>query len=109
MKGLRCSVRHRDGHPVVRVRGRLTSETGPRLHSAVLGAQIADGEDAEIVVDLTRLEYFDSEGLTEVLGLARMSRRRGGTVTVVGLDEAVARITDLSGLPAVPVQRTSVG
>ena len=56
----------------------------------------ADRPGREVVVDLSRVTYFDSIALTTVLGLERIAeRQRGCAVDVRGIETAAWSLTGL--------------
>lgn len=88
----RFSVEGGRGRRVIAVRGRLRSRDGGRLHDALLDEQIRGAE--EIVIDLTAVDYFDSEVVELMLGWRRSRQLAGQTLHIVGLDAAADRMFD---------------
>jgi anti-sigma B factor antagonist len=82
-----------DGTLVLAVRGSLNGERASRLNSEVTDCVI----DAEkrLVVDLTELDYLDSDGIETLLGARRLARRNGCEMTITGLEDAVRRMVGL--------------
>ena len=105
MRKIRCSTRRRDTVSVIEVQGELTARTQGQLHGAVLGEQLRGA--TEVVLDLTRVRYFDSVGMTGVLGVQRLGRVHGCTVHLRGLEEAASRLLQLEDL--VPDAATAPG
>ncbi len=83
----------RDGDIVVRLRGRLDSETSQRFQEDALGR--CSGRS--IVLDLTELRYISSAGLRAIL----VVRRTGSRIRVenaTGLVREVLEISDFDTL-----------
>ena len=83
----------RDGTIVVKLRGRLDSETSPRFQSEVVGRCAGKG----VILDLSELKYISSAGLRAILVL----RKSGSKVKVenaTGLVEEVLEISDFDTL-----------
>lgn len=82
---------------VVRVAGELDLREADSFRR-VLEGLLADGRVTHLVLNLERLAYIDSSGLGVILGRYRGLQRRGGRVSLVGLQPQVRRIMELSGI-----------
>jgi anti-sigma B factor antagonist len=90
---------------VVSVTGEVDMLTAPRLASAVDTALGAD-DGAPVVVDLSRVSFFDSHGLTALIQEGP-ARRLARLRVVVGGAQPVIRPLQITGLDEVlPVYRT---
>ena len=80
----------------VAVQGDLDAATGPRL-SAAVSALTTDGL-AGVVVDLDRVSFVDSRGLSALLESHRAVTGRDMTFTVVNLKPAIQRLFRITGV-----------
>ncbi|MGN0098667.1 MAG: STAS domain-containing protein [Candidatus Methanomethylophilaceae archaeon] len=83
----------RDGSTVVRLRGRLDSETSPRFQTEVVGRCAGKG----VILDMTELRYISSAGLRAILVL-RKSGSRIRVENATGLVKEVLEISDFDTL-----------
>jgi anti-sigma B factor antagonist len=80
---------------VYRLRGSLDIATSPSVRAALLEA----GEgNADIVVDLTGLEFIDSTGLGALIGAHRRALEHHGRVRLVASDGPILRLLNITGL-----------
>lgn len=57
-----------------------------------------DAGCTSLVVDLSGVVFIDSSGLGVLISALRRARERGGSVSVVGANEDVARLFGITGL-----------
>jgi anti-sigma B factor antagonist len=95
------------GLAAVAVRGELDIRSAPDLR-AWLGRVLDDGA-AQVVVDLSGVEFMDSSGLGVLVGAHKRLVRLGGRLSVVGVSSAVARLLSVTGLARVFDARDSAG
>jgi anti-anti-sigma factor len=89
----------RDGDAeLVAVRGELDLASGPELESA-LDAIVA-GRTRIVVVDLRRLEFMDSTGLSIIVRAHQRLARDGCELGLVRGSSQVQRLLDLTGVAA---------
>ena len=73
-------------------------------------AMLADGEPADVTVDLSAATFIDSSVLGAFVRLHRTVSERGAETTLTGVGDAVARTISLAGIdrviPVVPVSET---
>lgn len=97
--GLKCRVRRSDEGQTILVEGDLGPETRSRLLAKM--HDVAARHDGPLVVDVSRLSYFDSHSLTMLLGTERvLERQLGCPVDIRGLDVAAFRLTGVGAEPA---------
>ena len=96
LRRISCSTRRTASRSVICVHGEVTARTQGTLHEAVLGEQLRGAR--EVVLDLTDVRYFDSTGVTGVMGVQRLGTMADCKVEVHGLEEAAARLLDLPEL-----------
>lgn len=90
----RVELHERPGMAILELEGDLDSSTAPVFREKV---EEATGTDpAQLVVDLTSLEYLSSAGL-RVLVFARQKMGDGVALVLVGAREAVAETIRLTG------------
>jgi len=77
------------GGLVIAVRGEIDLFTAPELKSALTEA--IDADVSRIVVDLTETGFLDSTALGVLIGALRRLRAGGGRLTVVNVDESIAK------------------
>lgn len=90
-------TKHRYGSvDSVAVSGRLTAAEAPLVRTAVLDV-LAKGE-GRLVLDLTRLDFCDSSGLSVLLSALKAARTRGGNVSLAGVTPPVRALIELTQL-----------
>jgi anti-sigma B factor antagonist len=90
---------------VVAVRGEIDLFTAPELKSALADA-IESGR-TRIVVDLTDTTFLDSTALGVLIGAVKRLRSRDGRLTIVNVDENIAKTFEITGLDQIfPISGT---
>ena len=87
------------GTAVLAVRGEIDLRTAPMLWGD-LDRVIADGA-VEVVLDLSRLEFIDSSGLSVLIRAMKVLRERQGDLTLRSVTERTYRVLDVAGLTQV--------
>ena len=85
-----------DHTAVIAVHGVIDLFTAPELKSAIAAA-VNDGRP-RVVVDLTGTTFLDSSGLGVLVGALQRLRDHGGALSIVNVDEAIARTFSITGL-----------
>lgn len=85
-----------DGEPTVHIRGELDFATAPALHEAL--EEALRGHAQSLVLDFHQVTFLDSEGLKVLLQAYRELRARGGSLTVTGCSQFVAKTFEILGL-----------
>ena len=90
--------RHGTGaRPIVVARGEIDVATSPMLRSELASVLASQPED--ITVDFRDVAFVDSSGLGVLVGaLKRLREGGGGTVAVVGAQDAVRKVFEITGL-----------
>lgn len=83
-------VKYADGIAVVTVAGELDVSNSAWLYECLYDA--VDGGISEIVVDVERLTFMDSTGLSVIVAAHKRLRASGGTLTVVAPAPIVMRL-----------------
>jgi len=77
----------------VKVSGRLDTTTAPQLEEE-LNASLAEVED--LTMDFEELEYISSAGLRVLLSAQKVMNRQG-TMTVIGVNDTIMEIFEVTG------------
>jgi anti-sigma B factor antagonist len=85
----------RDGVAVLKLRGRLDSNSSPDFEEEVL-ALIGSGE-IHLVFDLELVDYISSAGLRVFLKLTKDLNARGGRFALCSMKEYIREVFDMSG------------
>jgi anti-sigma B factor antagonist len=93
---MQCDHVRRDGKLILNARGRLEVTSVAEFDR--YWEACVQGEDTDVVLDLTGLEFITSAGLRGVLGLHKMLKARGGHLILCGLTGVVAEVFAISGL-----------
>jgi anti-sigma B factor antagonist len=89
----------RDGVAVVAPCGELDLYTSPELRARLL--KVLDNGFARVIVDLTRVTFFDSSALGVLVSAARRSAEGAAGLEVVCPPGSVARTIHIAGLDRV--------
>ena len=85
-----------DTRHVVAVGGEIDLFTAPELKAA-LGEALESGR-TRIVVDLTETTFLDSTALGVLIGAIKRLRGRDGRMTIVNVDQNIAKTFEITGL-----------
>ena len=86
-------VRREDGVVVVAPRGEIDLATAPRVRDALRAAG-----SAEVVLDLTDVDFLDTSGLYVVLEHQRAADQRGLRFAIVPGSREIRRLFEMTGL-----------
>ena len=81
---------------VVAVRGEIDLFTAPELKQKLTDA--IEGGKSRIVVDLTDTTFLDSTALGVLIGAVKRLRSRDGRLTIVNVDDNIAKTFEITGL-----------
>lgn len=84
---------------IVAVRGEIDLYTAPQLRSEFVHA--LDNGARRLIVDMSRVEFCDSTGISVLLSAMKRSREKGGDLILVAPNPAVTKILEVTGLDAV--------
>ncbi|MBO0708811.1 MAG: STAS domain-containing protein [Candidatus Dormibacteraeota bacterium] len=93
---LELSERLEEGHAVVELRGELDISSAASLRERLLDI-LADHAHS-LVLDLSRLVFIDSTGLSVLVAAERRAQELGGTLSLVGPQKIVARVLRVTSL-----------
>jgi len=80
----------------VAVSGEVDMDTAPEMQR-ILRHAVDDGR-TDLIVDMTECGFIDCTGLGVLVGVANMSRSRGGSITLRAPGRRVVLVRDLAGL-----------
>jgi anti-anti-sigma factor len=78
---------------------KLDTNVAPSLKSELV--LISGKGEKNIILDLNKVKYCDSSGLSAILVANRLSKNANGTFVLTGLNEAVDRLITISQLDTV--------
>ncbi|HVN33087.1 MAG TPA: STAS domain-containing protein [Thermoanaerobaculaceae bacterium] len=96
---LELNERDERGWSVLALKGRLDSVTVGRFTERC--AAWIDAGRANVVLDLSDLDYVSSAGLSSILGAAKRAQERHARLVVTGLKGLVKEVFAISGFEAV--------
>jgi anti-sigma B factor antagonist len=85
-----------DSVPVLHVSGEIDIYTAPTFKEAI-NELIAEGHQ-HILIDMTQVAFMDSSGFGTLLSASKPLRPIGGTLSLVGCNEAITRMLDITRL-----------
>lgn len=88
-----------DGRSEVRLVGDLDISTAPLLREGLLRI-LADGS-GDVTLDLSRLSFIDSTGLSVLVGAYKRARESGRTVVLRSPRPSARKVLEISGLDTV--------
>jgi anti-sigma B factor antagonist len=88
-----------DSGVVVGVEGELDLSTAPQLRDELVA--LAEEGQTRVVLDLTRLSFIDSTGLSVLVMALNRSRADSGSVVIRNPSQSVLRILEITGLVSV--------
>lgn len=96
MQHLQLTTQQIDGHAVVRLKGELDIATVDDLRDDLRKARQSYGE--HVILDLTELEFMDSQGLSVIVGCHKTVTAAGGSLGLVAPRPIVRRTLEITGL-----------
>lgn len=63
-----------------------------------LDSMLSDLTIRQLILDFSGMNFMDSSGIGVILGRYRILRERGGTVSVIHMNEQVSRIFHMAGM-----------
>ena len=92
---MKTEVQHENNSTVVKVTGSVDALTAAEL-SKVLSNQVVEGH-ANLVVDLTDVEFMSSAGLRTLLGAVKEARSNGGDLRITSTNPGIDKVLKMSG------------
>ncbi len=81
---------------LVYLSGEIDLRTSPQLRATLL--EIVDEKPARVVLDLSGVSYMDSSGIGTMVELKRRAAQRDSKVVLVGLQERVRSVFEITRL-----------
>ena len=85
-----------DGYAVVELRGELDVSSASSLRERLLGI-LAD-QAPNLILDLSRLTFIDSTGISVLLAAERRAHELGGSLSLAGPQKIVTRVLHITSL-----------
>ena len=99
--------KRQDGISIVRLLGRLDSNTSPEFEERLFGV-IEDGERS-VVVDFEELDYISSAGLRVLLKAAKELKRSEGKIVLCSMKDYIKEVFEIAGFVSLFPIASSVG
>ncbi len=96
---LETAIRTEADVSVLGVVGEIDVFTAPEFKRAINNA-IESGV-TDLVIDLSQVSYMDSSGFGTLLGATKRVRLKGGSINLVGCNEAIERMMKITRLDTV--------
>ncbi|NOY37782.1 MAG: STAS domain-containing protein [Chlorobi bacterium] len=94
------NIEKKESHTLIQVLPeKLDTHIAPNLKSELV--LISGNGEKNIILDLSKVKYCDSSGLSAILVANRLCKNANGTFVVCGLNEAVERLITISQLDTV--------
>jgi anti-sigma B factor antagonist len=87
---------HRSDVAVLHLHGELDADTAPKLHAML--ADLMERPVPRIVVDVTRLKFCDSVGLSAFITCKQVISARGGWLSFAGANPFLVSLMETVGL-----------
>ncbi|MGE5287334.1 MAG: STAS domain-containing protein [Micromonosporaceae bacterium] len=97
---LKVSTQSLGDRVVVIASGEIDLYTAPRLQDELADA-LAGDRAVQVLVDMSGVEFCDSTGMNVLLAAMRRASEHGGRLSLSGLQPAVRKILQVTGLDSV--------
>ncbi|MFC4909573.1 STAS domain-containing protein [Actinomadura gamaensis] len=102
----RVEVERRDGCTVARVEGEIDYRTAPGVRESLLQA-VRDDRPRCMVVDLDRVDFFDSSGLGTLVAVWKAAQLQGGRLVIARATGRCRHVLKITGVDRrIPVVET---
>jgi anti-anti-sigma factor len=102
------NIEKHDNHTSIQVlTEKLDTNVAPSLKSELV--LVSGKGEKNIIIDLSKVKYCDSNGLSAILVANRLCKNASGTFVLTGLNDAVDRLITISQLDTVLNIAYSVG
>lgn len=92
---METEIRHENSITIVAIKGSVDALTAAEL-TKTINQQIEDNH-ANLVIDLTGLEFMSSAGLRSLLGAVKETRSHGGDLRIVSTNPGIDKVLKMSG------------
>jgi len=84
------------GVPVITLEGEVDVYTAPQLKQQMIG--LLESGAKQVIIDLTKVEYFDSTALGVLIGGLKRMRERDGNLSLICPNPRIKRVFEITGL-----------
>ncbi len=84
------------GIPVIKLEGEVDVYTAPQLKQQMIS--LLEAGTKQVIVDLTKVEYFDSTALGVLIGGLKRMRERDGNLSLICPNPRIRRVFEITGL-----------
>lgn len=84
---------------IVDMEGEMDIYTSPQVKKEMV--QIAERGVTQVILNLSKIEYMDSSGLSVLIGGLKRLREAGGDLALVGLGLRTQRIFEVTGMSTI--------
>lgn len=85
-----------NGTPVIVLEGEVDVYTAPQLKQQMISLLEAGAK--QMIIDLTKVEYFDSTALGVLIGGLKRMRERDGNLSLICPNPRIRRVFEITGL-----------
>lgn len=85
-----------NGAPVIVLEGEVDVYTAPQLKQQMISLLEAGAK--QMIIDLTKVEYFDSTALGVLIGGLKRMRERDGNLSLICPNPRIRRVFEITGL-----------
>jgi anti-sigma B factor antagonist len=96
MADLKIDTRMVDGKPVLDLTGEVDSYNSPKLREKMVS--LIDEGNAELVVNMTGVDYIDSTGLGTLVGGLKRASEKNGSIRIICPNEQIYKVFNITGL-----------
>ena len=96
MADLKIETRMVDGKPVLDLTGEVDSYNSPRLREKMVS--LIDAGNAELIVNMTGVDYIDSTGLGTLVGGLKRASEKNGAIRIICPNEQIYKVFNITGL-----------
>ncbi len=98
--GLEIGVDRRGGDTMVRLSGRVDVDSSPDLRNRLHAVLSEESPPRVVTVDLSAVAYIETSGVATLIEALRTARHRQSSLLLRGLNGAVLRLFEVTGVLA---------
>lgn len=87
------------GHNVLVLSGEIDAYTAPQLKQSI--ASILDGHEEHLIVDMLKVRYMESIGISILIFAVKRLSPNGGTVNLVGCQPHIDRLLSITKMSTI--------
>jgi anti-sigma B factor antagonist len=96
MADLLIETRTVNGTPILDLTGEVDSYNAPKLRDQM--TQLIEEGKADLVINMTGVEYIDSTGLGTLVGGLKRASEHGGGIRIICPNEQIYKVFNITGL-----------